>query len=250
MKTLAFILLVATVVISLPVQADFGYTCNLFETFKEASAKYGKRGRALDAIVSNTLSTKNNVWVRKNYSSELETETMIDYTPENADIKYPERKFTLFEFNFKKYQNYNLMNFVNYVKNGLKDFDTYSRVSNNRNGDLIKHTIEYKINIISETENDICFEEIIFGVSQKCLETKATLDFLGNVKQSELILQGDPKIDEVPERYTVYWAVNLGNGKYRQYSYCMREKIATEEEKTFLVDLFKKMEEQIKKIPS
>lgn len=247
MKTLILSFLATSLAIVMPVQADLNNTGNLFDKFKSVSAQYGKRGRALDAIISKAFSSKDNFWIRKDYS-EQEDETWTSYSPEYANNKYPGRNFTLSEYNYTKYKDYNILLCISYVKGWLKSFDSYSQEYINKSGELIKRTIEYKLNTLSENENNICFESILYEVSQKCLKNKTTTDLFGNEKEGELIPQGEPKIE--PERYTIYWVENLGNGKFRQYSYYMREQIATEEEKTFLVELFKKMEEQIKKIPS
>src|SRR5690606_23674380 len=96
MKSLKLVCLVTFLLnISVPSYAVFGYTNRFIEDCKQASAKYCKRGRALDAIVLNALSSKNNLWVRKEYQAYGEdTEKFTTYTPEQAHIKYPERSFT------------------------------------------------------------------------------------------------------------------------------------------------------------
>lgn len=222
-----------------------------FESINPSVLLYGKRSQTIDSIILNSLSTKDNVWIRTKVPYPDKINTWSRYSQECDDRENPKRKFIFSELNYGKSEKYRTLDdFIVKSHDSLKEVNSCERINYDKDGKPVKKSFLSKVNTVSKEAKEICLEVILYKVSQPLIQTKPTYDIFGNQTEGVSIAGGEECIDEIPTNYILYWIVDLGESKFRQYSYELSDRNPSEEEKTCIVNLFKHLEEQIKKVPS
>jgi hypothetical protein len=67
-------------------------------------------------------------------------------------------------------------------------------------------------------------------------------------QEEEFVSQGDESVKDNPVEYRLIWIIDVGLGNFRRYIFLTRKKKPTDEEKNYLLELFKYMEAQIKHV--
>lgn len=248
------ILLTLLFSITTPLHAYFGYSCDLFDAINDNSARYGKHGRAVNNVLKTALSTNAHKWDQPDLP--INTDLCIQYTffPETEldNKKNSKRTFIFSELAYAKHKKYHTLDdLVVEVKDELRIWDDYKyRQEARENHEYIRHTFQHEVTLIDKNKNSICFESTLFSVNQRFFEAEGLEDIFGNITEKTSTPKGEKIISQIPTEYVLNFVVDLGGSKFRKYTYKLRDYQPTEEDKTRLLNLFKNMEEQIKKIPS
>lgn len=213
---------------------------------------YNKRNRTIDEIIMNTLDTPENRWQRIRAPINEDYKSWCAYAPK-GEVRGDEKiQFRLHEFHYAKHPKIHTLNDIYVAEQELAETEQNSGITEKSDvkGAVTRKRLFNKVLLVSKNENTICYEKVTLSSEQDGIKTEGQKDIFGKYKGGEISYTSPEKINEVPLAYLLYWTIDLGGGEFRRYSYWLEGKNPTQEEKTYLIQLFQYMENQIKNVPS
>lgn len=223
---------------------------DLIELLLKSVSPGAKRNEKVISTVLKSLETENSKWKHvEGPCGPTRYKVWTYYSPESEPKNREKILFKWTEYHYGKHlPSHTLKDFYIEVESiiNTNNASPHSKCrSSNGDGTHSMSTCTSKSNLISNLENILCYETSRMIVTQTVQKVTSKPNFLGQTTE-EIIPSGN--VESKRDGYRLVMIVDLGGGEFREYSYWAEEIIPSDEEKAYLLRLFKYVEAQIKNV--
>lgn len=200
---------------------------------------YGKRNNTINEIILEALSTPDNKWQRTRAPIQDRPIAWASY----GQLGDSSKSFEYQELHFTNHPKTRTLEDLRKEAEELPKKPCGESTSHFADGTVSRARGFYTTQFFTNTPHSFCHEEVKWRAEQKVKYTSTT-NIMGQTTEQYTELEPEV-IQNPPLEYSLYMTVDLGQGEFRRYVFKLTKKIPSEEEKTYLTQLFQYMESQI-----
>jgi hypothetical protein len=211
---------------------------------------YGKRNNQIKSIICETLSNFKTKWIRVR-SPITENDGFSTWSvyrkEQDENANNPELELYFSEFHYGKHPTIQTLNQIFETEKKLAKLEIGKKCTDNR-GNMSIYRVHINFDLIDQNENNLLYDQAFFSSEQK-MKYVDKKPLFGPATE-EIISEEPEVIEKTPSTYQLIWVIDLGNREFREYRFVVSRKVPTPEERSYMIQIFQKIETRIRNVQS